>query len=362
MTKRKRNPYQLTDEEKLAVVDLYAQFQTTSQVVDQVMKWKPHAATGDTEKDRKNVRDAIRTCNPKSSVFSFQIALMARRAEYLAEKKGTLVAAVCDTAQALAEGLSGIKFDFSSVTVSDLPQIVSALKEMSELMEGMGITVKQDISQAVRFGEKLDQRPKHKIEGMQSSAYLETRREMWAESEAYELGKSTQIETGAGRDAEYVGADIYPSNYVIPDVHVKDLWEILGFSSENGKLPTVKQMREELDDPELYEEIYGGDAGSFEERLDTYRKLLSDGWDSYTPEGKDWHDNFNRNMIWEGLQREAKRLGIETAGIYERHKLYEKIDQAKGKPPLYLPSAEESQNAPPDSDDPGDGPPPCDGD
>ena len=65
MTKRKRNPYQLTDEEKLAVVDLYAQFQTTSQVVDQVMKWKPHAATGDTEKDRKNVRDAIRTCNPQ---------------------------------------------------------------------------------------------------------------------------------------------------------------------------------------------------------------------------------------------------------------------------------------------------------
>ena len=33
MKKRKRNPYQLTDEEKLAVVDLYARFQITPQVV-----------------------------------------------------------------------------------------------------------------------------------------------------------------------------------------------------------------------------------------------------------------------------------------------------------------------------------------
>ncbi len=73
MKKRKKNPYQLTDEEKLAVVDLYAQFQTTSQIVDQVMGWKSHATTGDTEKDRKYVRDAIRTCSPKSTVFSFQI-------------------------------------------------------------------------------------------------------------------------------------------------------------------------------------------------------------------------------------------------------------------------------------------------
>ena len=342
MTKRKRNPYQLTDEEKLAVVDLYAQFQTTQQVVDQVMKWKPHAATGDTEKDRKNVRDAIRTCNPKSSVFSFQIALTARRAEYLAEKNGALVAAVCDTAQALAEGLSSIKFDFSSVTVSDLPQIVSALKEMSELMEGMGITVKQDISEAVRFGEKLDQHPKHDIEGMLSSTYLETRRETWAESEAYELGKSTQIETGAGRNAYDIDADIYPSNYVIPDVHVKELWEMLCISG-NGKVPTVKQMREELDDDELYEEIYSEDGCiSFEEQLNRYRKLLSDSWDSYTPERKDWHDDFNRDMIWKGLQREAEKLGIETAGIYELDKLHEKIDQAKGEPPLHLSSAEQN--------------------
>ena len=126
MKKRNKNPYQLTDEEKLAVVDLYARFQTTSQVVEQVIDWKPHAATGDTEKDRKNVRDAIRTCNPKSSAFSFQIALTARRAEYLAESKGTLVVAVCDTAQALAEGLSGVKFDFSSVAMNDLPTIVTA--------------------------------------------------------------------------------------------------------------------------------------------------------------------------------------------------------------------------------------------
>ena len=41
MKKRKKDPYQLTDEEKLAVIDLYARFQTTSQVVEQVMDWKP---------------------------------------------------------------------------------------------------------------------------------------------------------------------------------------------------------------------------------------------------------------------------------------------------------------------------------
>ena len=336
MKKRKKNPYQLTDEEKLDVVNLYAQFQTTAQVVDQVIQWKPHAATGDTEKDRKNVRDAIRTCNPKSSVFSFQIALMARRAEYLAEKKGTLVTAVCNTAQALAEALPDIKFDFSSVAVNDLPKIVSALKDMLQLMEGLGITVEQDISEAVRFGERLDQYPKHEIEGRRSSTYLETRRETWAESEAYELGKSTQIDTDTGRDAHSVEGGSYPSNYAIPDVHVKELWEMLCFNA-NGKTPAVKQMRKEIDNPELYKEVYGEDALSFEERLNTYRRLLSDNWKSYTPQEKHWHDNFNRDMIWEGLQEQAKKLGIETEGIDQIEDLWEKIDQAKAKPPLHLP-------------------------
>ena len=342
MKKRKKNPYQLTDEEKLAVVNLYAQFQTTSQIVDQVMYWKPHATTGDTEKDRKHVRDAIRTCNPKSSAFSFQIVLTARRAEYLAEKKGTLVAAVCDTAQALAEGLSGIKFDFSSVPVNDLPKIVAALKDMVELMEEMGITVKQDISEAVRFGEKLDQYPKHEIRGMESSTYAKTRRETWAESEAYELGKSTQIETGTGRDGYDIEYDIYPSNYVIPDVHIKVLWEML-CASGNGKVPTVKQMREELDDPELYDEVYSEDGHpSFEEMLKRYQKWLSDEWTSYTAEQKNWHDDFNRDMIWKALKQRANDLGIETDGIYELDKLHEKIDQAEGEPPLHPPSAEQN--------------------
>ena len=305
MKKRKKNPYQLTDEEKLAVVDLYAQFQTTSQVVDQVMGWKSHAATGDTEKDRKNVRDAIRTCNPKSSVFSFQIALMARRAEYLAEKKGTLVTAVCDTAQALAEGLSGVKFDLSSVSMNDLPRIVAALKDMVELMKEMGITVRQDISEAIRFGKKLDQYPKLDIDGLECSTYATTRREMWAESEAYELGKSTQIETDTGRDANNTEGDIYPSNYVIPDVHIKVLWEML-CASGNGKVPTLKQMREELDDPELYDEVYSEDGPpSFEEMLKRYQKWLSDEWTSYTPEQKNRYDQFNRDTIWKALKQRA---------------------------------------------------------
>ena len=342
MKKRKKNPYQLTDEEKLAVVDLYAQFQTTSQIVDQVMGWKSHAATGDTEKDRKNVRDAIRTCNPKSSAFSFQIALMARRAEYLAEKKGTLVTAVCDTAQALAEELSGVKFDFSSVSINDLPRIVAALKDMVELMKEMGITVRQDISEAIRFGKKLDQYPKLDIDGLERSTYATTRREMWAESEAYELGKSTQIETDTGRDANNTEGDIYPSNYVIPDVHIKVLWEML-CANGNGKVPTVKQMREELDDPELYDEVYSDDGPpSFEEMLKRYQKWLSDEWTSYTPEQKNWYDQFNRDMIWKALKQRAKDLGIETDGIYERGKLHEKINQAEGESPVHLTSAEQN--------------------
>ena len=335
MKKRKRNPYQLTDEEKLDVVDLYARFQTTSQVIDQVMDWKPHAATGDTEKDRKNVRDAIRTCNPKSSAFSFQIALTARRAEYLAESKGTLVTAVCDTAQALAEGLSGVKFDFSSVPINDLPTIVTALKEMVELMEGIGITVKHDISEAVRFGETLDQYPKQETEGMEPSTYLDTRREMWAASEGYELGKSTQIETGTGRDTHDLEG-IYPSNYVIPDAHIKVLWDLYG-SSENGKVPTVKQMREELEDPELYDFIYGEDGISFEQMLRRYQLWLSDDWSSYTPERKLWHDSFNRDMMWKAVKNEAKSLGIDTDGIYDTDELRRKIAQAKGELPLHLP-------------------------
>ena len=363
MKKRKKNPYQLTDEEKLAVVDLYAQFQTTSQIVDQVIQWKPHAATGDTEKDRKNVRDAIRTCNPKSSAFSFQTALTARRAEYLAEKKGTLVAAVCDTAQALAEGLSGIKFDFSSVPVSELPKIVSAIKDMVGLMEEMGITLKQDISEAVQFGEKLDQYPKNGA--LESATYAETRREMWAESEAYELGKSTQIETDTGRDGFDIQNDIYPSNYVIPDAHIKALWETLCVS-ENGKVPTVKQMREELDDPELYDEIYSEDGHpSFEEMLKRYQMWLSDEWPSYTSKQKQRRDNFNHDIMWEAIKNKAKKLGIETDGIYDLNKLHEMIDQAEGKAPLPPSSAEQNGRAKlkpfPNSDDLDKHPPPCDG-
>ena len=187
MPKRKTNPYQLTDDEKLAVVDSYAQFRTTSQIVDQVMGWKPNAATGDTEKDRKHVRDAIRTCNPKSSAFSFQIALTAKRAEYLAERKGSLVAAVCQTADAFAQGLSDIKFDFSSVTATDLPKIVFALKSLVELMSQMGISVKNDISTAVRFGYRLDEHPANRVDG--DASYGLTRRETWAKAEPYELAK-----------------------------------------------------------------------------------------------------------------------------------------------------------------------------
>ena len=213
------------------------------------------------------------------------------------------------------------------------------LKEMVELMKGLGITIRQDISEAVRFGETLDQYPKQETEGMQPSTYLDTRREMWAASEGYELGKSTQIETGTGRDTHDIEGS-YPSNYVIPDVHIKVLWDLFCIS-ENAKVPTVKQMREELDDPELYDFVYGEEGISFEEMLRRYQLWLSDGWSSYTPERKLWHDNFNREMIWKAVKNEAKALGIDTDGIYDTDKLRRKIAQAKGELPLHPPWAEQ---------------------
>ncbi len=330
MPKRKRNPYQLTDEEKLDVVDLYAQFYTTSQVVDEVMRWKPDATTGDLDKDRKYVRDAIRTCNPKSSVFSFQIALTAKRAQYLAEKKGTLVAAVCETAAAFAHGLSEIRFDFSTVTVSELPKIVFALKSLVELLTQMGITVRQDINHAVRFSERLDQHPENKA-GDGLVPYPDTRRSTWAASEPFELAKSNQIETGTGRDAQHVNGGVYPLDYEIPDVYVKELWEML---CKNGhkKLPSIKQMRRELDNPELYEEVFGGDAISFEELLEIYRSLLSDDWKSYTPNRRDEEIKINR----EANSDESKKLAeailsgkVDLSSIFQNENVPQSTDTAK---------------------------------
>lgn len=358
MPKRKRNPYQLTDEEKLAVVDLYAQFHTTSQVIDEVMRWKPNASTGDIDKDRKHVRDAIRTCNPKSSVFSFQIALTGKRAEYLAEKKGTLVAAVCETADAFAQGLSEIRFDFSSVTANELPKIVFALKNLVELMTQMGITVRQDINHSVRFGERLDQHPKNKT-GDDAMPYPETRREIWAESEPYELAKSNQIETGTGRNAQHVDGGVYPLAYEIPDVYVKELWEML---CKNGheKIPSIKQMRSELDDTEHYEEVFGGDAISFEDVHDTYRLLLSDEWRSYAPTRRKEEEYFRR---WCNSD-EAKKLEeaiasgkLDFSSISQNKNVPQSTDTAKLDSLLGTLSRRNSKNGKHGAADGNNGPP-----
>lgn len=359
MPKRRTNPYQLTEDEKLAVVDSYAQFRTTSQIVDQVMGWKPNAATGDTEKDRKHVRDAIRTCNPKSSAFSFQIALTAKRAEYLAERKGLLVAAVCQTADAFAQGLSDIKFDFSSVTATDLPKIVLALKSLVELMSQMGITVRQDINHAVRFGERLDQHPKNKI-GNYSVPYPETRREIWAESESYELAKSYQNETGTGRSAQQVDGSVYPSNYEIPDVYVKELWEML---CKNGheKLPSIKQMRRDLADPELYEEVFGGDAVSFEEVLEIYRSMLSDDWRSYTANRRNEEVNLNLEVNSDENKRMAEAIlagKLDLSSNFQNKNESQSPDTAKLDSLLDALSGTKSKNGKRGTVDANNGPPP----
>ena len=359
MLKRKSNPYQLTDEEKLAVVDLYAQFHTTSQVVDEVIRWKPNAATGDIDKDRKHVRDAIRTCNPKSSAFSFQIALTAKRAEYLAEKKGTLVAAVCETAHAFAQGLSDIRFDFSPVTANDLPKIVFALKSLVELMTQMGITVRQDINHSVRFGERLDQHPKNKT-GDDSILYVETRREMWAESEPFELAKSHQIETGTGRNAEHVDAGVYPLNYEIPDVYVKELWEMV-YGDTDGKTPSVKQMRSDLDDPELNEEVFGGNAMSFEEVLGIYRLMLSDDWKSYTPNRRKEEVELHRFINSDEAKKleEAISAGkLDLSSVFQNKEVSQSTDSAMLDSLVDTLSGTKSKNGKRSGVDGNNGPPP----
>ena len=334
--KRKRNPYLLTTDEKLAVVDLYARFATTTQVIDEVMKWKPEAATGDEAKDRKNATDAIRTCNPHSTVFSFQVTLQAQRAEYLAEQSGGLVTAVSSMVSTLKAQLPNMQLDLSAVDLADLPKIVNALKDLHSLMKGMGITNKSEISEAIDFGSRLDEYPKSEL----MVARDETRRQTLAETENHEAVMSEQIDKGTNRSPEDIEDGMYPDNYVFPDCMIEGAWQEL-CSDGIRKQPSISQMRKEIEERNAPdgkiscdEEYYWWDEIlSLEERLDYGRKYLSSDWSSYTLLGKEREIKREEEEQNQMLLIQAELLGIDWVEeqIFTRSELRNRINELTGR-------------------------------
>ena len=331
--KRNRNPYLLTTDEKLAVVDLYAQFATTAQVIDEVIKWKPEAATDDDAKDRKNATDAIRTCNPHSNAFSFQIALQARRAEYLAEQSGGLVTAVSSMVSLLKAQLPNMQLDLNAVDLVDLPKIVNALKDLHSLMKQMGITNKPEISEATDFGKRLDEYP--------GIAHYETRRQLLAETEEYEVAMAEQIDNGTNRSHHHIEIEIYPADYVFPDCMIEDAWETL-CSDGTGKKPSISQMRKEIEEttapdgkiPWDDEHYWWEDINSLEDRLDCMRQHLSRDSRSYTSYENERQRRQAESEWREGLLIKAERLGIDCVKeqLFTTSELLDRIDELTGRP------------------------------
>jgi hypothetical protein len=334
--KRNRNPYLLTTDEKLAVVDLYARFATTTQVIDEVMKWKPEAATGDDAKNRKNTTDAIRTCNPNSSVFSFQVTLQAQRAEYLAEQSGGLVTAVSSMVSTLKAQLPNMQLDLSAVDLADLPKIVNALKDLHSLMKEMGITNKSEISEAIDFGSRLDEYPK--CESM--VARDETRRQTLAETENHEAVMSEQIDKGTNRSPEDIEDGMYPDNYVFPDCMIEGAWQEL-CSDDIRKKPSISQMRKEIEEISAPDGKISCDAEyywwdeilSLESRLDYGRQYLSSDWSSYTLLGKEREIEREEEEQNQMLLIQAELLGIDWVEeqIFTPSELRNRINELTGR-------------------------------
>ena len=335
--KRNRNPYLLTTDEKLAVVDLYAQFATTPQVIDEVIKWKPEAATDDDAKDRKNATDAIRTCNPHSSAFSFQIALQARRAEYLSEQSGGLVTAISSMVSTLKAQLPNMQLDLSAVDLADLPKIVNALKDLHSLMKQMGITNKPEISEAIDFGKRLDEYPKCEF----MVAHDETRRELLAETENHEATMSEQIDNGTNRSPEDIEDGMYPDNYVFPDCMIEGAWQEL-CSDGTGKKPSISQMRKEIKQitepdgkiPGDEEYYWWDETSSLESRLENMRQYLSSDSQSYTAFGKERQIEREEKEERELLFIQAGLLDIDwiEEQIFTFPELRNRINELTGRP------------------------------
>lgn len=325
--KSKRNPYRLTADEKLAVVELYARFATSEQVIDTVMTWKPEAATGDTAKDRKNVTDAIRTCNPNSCAFSFQVVLQERRAAYLAERSGTFVATVSEMLSKLTAAIPTLEFDFETVSVTELPKLISALNDLFSLMKALNIEPSAEVTEARTFNRKLDEYPQRSTDDP-SQTLTNTRREMLAEAEALETIHAEQIENGTARSADEILSNVYPQNYVFPDFIVQEVWEELTGNYHLPKKPSYSQMLEEISkhtdaDGRLIDEEYEGDywwelVNDFEARLTNYRQYLSSEWSTQSPIQRQQLEKVMEKTYMDAAVAQAEELGIDLDAMGAR--------------------------------------------
>ncbi len=329
MSKRNRkcNPYRLTADEKLAVVELYARFATSEEVIDTVMSWKPQATTGDTAKDKKYVTDAIRTCNPNSRVFSFHVALQERRAAYLSERSGTFVATVSDMLSKLAAAIPDLEFDFKMVSVTELPKLVSALKALFSLMTAINIAPFSEVAKARNFSSKLDEYPQHSPENPHN-IQINTRREMLAEAEALETIHAEQMENGTARSADDISEGRYPQNYVFPDLIVELVWEELTGNYDVPKKPSCSQMLKDISertnaDGQFIDGAHEGEywwelVADFETRLTEHRQHLSSEWSSLSPAKKKLRAEVTKKVYMETALSDAKALGIDLNAMGDR--------------------------------------------
>ena len=324
---RKRNPYRLTADEKLAVVELYARFATSEEVINTVMNWKPQATTGDTAKDKKYVTDAIRTCNPNSRVFSFHVALQERRAAYLSERSGTFVTTVADMLSKLAAAIPDLEFDFKTVSVTELPKLVSALNDLFSLIKTINMDPSSEVAKARTFSHKLDEYPQRSPEEPYH-ILVDTRRELLAEAEALETVHAEQMEDGTARSTNHILADIYPQNYVFPDVIVEQAWEEITGNYDIPKKPSRSQMLKDISEHtnaegRLIDEAHEGDywwelVKDFEARLTDHRQYLSSEWTSLSPAEGKLREEIAKKVYMEAALSEAEALGIDLEAMGHR--------------------------------------------
>lgn len=311
MSKRnsKRNPYRLKADEKLAVVELYAHFATSEQVIDTVMNWKPEAATGDAAKDRKKVTDAIRTCNPNSRAFSFHVVLQERRAAYLSEHCGTFVATVSDMLSKLTAAIPTLEFDFKAVSVTELPKLISALSNLFSLMKAINMNPYAEVAKARTFSRKLDEHPQPSMENPYR-ILGDTRREMLAQAEVLETIHAEQVEDSTARSAEDILMKFYPKAYVFPDFIVEQVWEELTGNYSVLKKPSRSQMLKDISEHtnaegQLINEDHEGQywwelVKDFETRLAEHRQYLSNECNSLPSAEKEWWKEIAKKIYAKG--------------------------------------------------------------
>ena len=87
------------------------------------------------------------------------------------------------------------------------------------------------------------------------------------------------------------------------------------FASEDRTTPSVEQMTRDLCNPEVYDDVFGGENLSFEEVLGVYRLLLSDDWRSHTAWWKQLNEDIERECMAERREKINKLLAGDTESI-----------------------------------------------